>query len=195
MPDLTRQTILEAARKRFIHFGPRKTTMAEIAADCGMSVGNLYRFFDNKEAIVKAVAQWTHENRFQAMVAAVDPAAPALAQNAAALTARMRLTHQITASAPRIMEMIQEVIQNHPEVLVTLEAKTIDLLAGILEEGMARGEIRRDDPRKLAAVIEHSSLRFNLPVFLAQLPLEQIQTELADHLELLALGLAPRSAV
>ena len=33
-----------AAKKRFTHFGYGKTTMAEVAADCDMSPGNLYRF-------------------------------------------------------------------------------------------------------------------------------------------------------
>jgi len=46
--------ILEAAERRFAHYGYGKTTMAEIAQDADMSVGNLYRFFRNKEAIALA---------------------------------------------------------------------------------------------------------------------------------------------
>ena len=54
-----RARILLAAEERFVRYGFGKTTMAEIAADCGMSAGNLYRFFDNKGDIATASAsQW-----------------------------------------------------------------------------------------------------------------------------------------
>src|SRR5215813_5957255 len=51
-----RGLILEAAKKRFSHFGYGKTTMAEVAADCRMSPGNLYRFFAGKLDIAEAIA-------------------------------------------------------------------------------------------------------------------------------------------
>jgi len=46
--NTVRCQIVEAAKKRFSHFGYAKTTMAEVAADCSMSPGNLYRFFPGK---------------------------------------------------------------------------------------------------------------------------------------------------
>ena len=46
--DSIKSQIVAAAKKRFTHFGYGKTTMAEVAADCGMSPGNLYRFFPGK---------------------------------------------------------------------------------------------------------------------------------------------------
>jgi len=46
--DKVRLRILEAAAQRFTQFGYNKTTMAEVAQDCGMSAANLYRYFENK---------------------------------------------------------------------------------------------------------------------------------------------------
>ena len=40
-----RQVILNKAFSRFGRYGFGKTTMAEIAKDCEMSPGNLYRYF------------------------------------------------------------------------------------------------------------------------------------------------------
>ena len=40
--------ILDAASRRFLHYGYGKTTMSEIAKDCNMSTGNLYRYFPSK---------------------------------------------------------------------------------------------------------------------------------------------------
>ena len=54
--DTVRECIVEAAKKRFSHFGYAKTTMAEVASDCAMSPGNLYRFFPGKLDIAEAIA-------------------------------------------------------------------------------------------------------------------------------------------
>jgi TetR/AcrR family transcriptional regulator len=48
-------TILEAARKRFAHYGLAKTTMSEIASDIGMSKASLYYYFPDKEHLFVAV--------------------------------------------------------------------------------------------------------------------------------------------
>lgn len=47
--------IIEAAQKRFAHFGLEKTTMLEIAGDLGMSKASLYYYFADKESIFKEV--------------------------------------------------------------------------------------------------------------------------------------------
>ena len=49
------QLILNAAQKRFAHFGISKTSMEDIAADIGLSKSSLYYYFTTKEDIFKAV--------------------------------------------------------------------------------------------------------------------------------------------
>jgi TetR/AcrR family transcriptional repressor of mexJK operon len=49
------QTILDAARKRFAHYGVAKTTMNEIALDAGMSKASLYYYFPDKEHLFTEV--------------------------------------------------------------------------------------------------------------------------------------------
>jgi AcrR family transcriptional regulator len=55
--DRFRREIVAAARSRFQRYGYAKTSMQEIAADCGMSAANLYRYYDGKLAIGLAVAR------------------------------------------------------------------------------------------------------------------------------------------
>lgn len=50
------QRILEAASRCMLDKGYSATTMADIARDAGMSVGNLYNYFPGKEAIVERFA-------------------------------------------------------------------------------------------------------------------------------------------
>lgn len=47
-----KQHIIEAALKRFSHFGINKTTMSEIAEDIAVSKANLYYYFPDKTALV-----------------------------------------------------------------------------------------------------------------------------------------------
>lgn len=53
--SLRRQQILNAAESCFRQHGFHATSMAEIAKSFGMSAGNIYRFFDSKEAIILAL--------------------------------------------------------------------------------------------------------------------------------------------
>lgn len=50
-----RSAILEAAVKRFIHFGVGKTTMNEIADDLSLSKASLYYYFPDKLSLYAAV--------------------------------------------------------------------------------------------------------------------------------------------
>ena len=52
-----REKIMQAARARFAHYGYPKTTIADVAADCAMSPGNLYRFFKGKIDIAAEIAR------------------------------------------------------------------------------------------------------------------------------------------
>ena len=55
--DLIREKIIVAARERFAHYGYPKTTIAELAEDCAMSSGNIYRFFKGKIDIAVEIAR------------------------------------------------------------------------------------------------------------------------------------------
>lgn len=66
--------IVAAARSRFQQFGYAKTSMQEIAAACGMSAANLYRFYDGKIAIGSAVAAVEQAELFAACDVAVAAA-------------------------------------------------------------------------------------------------------------------------
>jgi TetR/AcrR family transcriptional regulator len=55
--DQKQELIIEAAIKRFAHFGVAKTTMAEIAADLSFSKASLYYYFPDKLNLYAAVFQ------------------------------------------------------------------------------------------------------------------------------------------
>ncbi|TCS60537.1 TetR/AcrR family transcriptional regulator [Varunaivibrio sulfuroxidans] len=55
--DRRRRHILTAAISCFIRDGFHRASMQEICKEAGMSPGNLYRYFDSKEAIIEAIAE------------------------------------------------------------------------------------------------------------------------------------------
>ena len=50
-----RAKILDAARDRMHHYGFKKTTIDEIAADAGVGKGTVYLYFDSKEDLALAI--------------------------------------------------------------------------------------------------------------------------------------------
>jgi AcrR family transcriptional regulator len=57
-PTSERRTqILDAAERRFSRAGFHRTTMQDVAAEAGMSPGNLYRYFPSKDALVAGLCE------------------------------------------------------------------------------------------------------------------------------------------
>ena len=54
---LRRRQVLDAAEKCFRRHGFHAASMAGVAMEAGMSVGHIYRYFENKEAIVAAIVE------------------------------------------------------------------------------------------------------------------------------------------
>jgi len=65
--DARTRQILEAAHGCFARQGFHGTTMQEIADRAGLSVGALYRYFENKEALIEALAAWGREQKRSAV--------------------------------------------------------------------------------------------------------------------------------
>ena len=61
----TRQTILDAASKVFTRDGYVDARMSDVAAEAGLSLGGLYRYFENKEDLFASVIRDLHEELFR----------------------------------------------------------------------------------------------------------------------------------
>ncbi len=61
----TRQTILDTASKVFTRDGYVDARMSDVAAQAGLSLGGLYRYFENKEDLFRSVIRDLHEELFQ----------------------------------------------------------------------------------------------------------------------------------
>src|SRR5215467_1979065 len=55
--EARRRHVREAALACFKRKGFHQASMADICAEAGMSPGNVYRYYDSKEAIIAAIAE------------------------------------------------------------------------------------------------------------------------------------------
>ncbi len=185
----TTERILQAASARFSDYGPCKTTMAEIAADCGMSVGNLYRHFANKQAIMVACIQQQLQEKLDAGIDAAAAHDDPLAALRAFLQTRLCLAHGQFTGTRHLFDLLHAVESYHRDLLMAYEAKVIDAMAEILQQGMACGRFARRDAGQLAYDIHQATLRYNHPVTLKHHPLEVLRSDLDRLIDLLDTGL------
>ena len=189
MPCATDQ-ILDAANRRFADYGYTKTTMAEIATDAGMSVGNLYRHFKNKEAIAIACMRRSLQAKLDAGVTAAERESDALCALRAFLLTRLRIGHGHYAGTRHLFDMMALVNAGHRDMLLAFERLVIRALTGILEQGMRQGRFRDLDAAQTAYDIHQATLRYNNPVHLRFNELAVLERDLNRLVDLLYRGLA-----
>ncbi len=191
MSDETRNRIISAAGERFAHYGYGKTTMAEIAKDCEMSVGNLYRFYKNKEAIAAAGAEACFLEKAETSEEAVDRAESALEQLSAFLTARLQYMYKFVSETPHMHEMVELISTKHKDLLQHYEDRAIDYMASIIKSGQQRGEIREGDPLAMATNLYRAMICFNMPLCMFG-ALDEKEVQLRSLLETFFVGLGNR---
>ena len=117
-PDATCDTatvILDAAQARLLEFGYHKTTMAEIAADCGMSAANLYRYFANKEEIAAECATRCMNERLERLRPIVEDASTSAADKLLAYALMLvEDSHALAGSESRIGELVATITHQRP---------------------------------------------------------------------------------
>lgn len=103
-PAVRRAQIIDAAKQRFREAGFQATTMADIAASAGVSVGLLYRYFPGKEDIIRAIVEADLEAQLFAVERGLDdhPDDPA-----AALEAVMSGVSELVLDRDRTLLMLE----------------------------------------------------------------------------------------
>jgi len=185
-PD--REIIVVAALKRFSHYGYSKTTMAEIASDCEMSVGNLYRFHKNKEDIAVAGARICMTDKAEAGEAAATQAASAMQALRQYCLARLRFLHQFVSETPHMFELVELILGKHRDLLQHFENRAAETISAIILAGIDSGEFRACDAASIAADICNTTTKYNIPLCM-DAPLAQLEAELNSLLNLLEHGL------
>ncbi len=190
----TQARIIDAATERFRHFGYGKTTMAEIARDCGMSAGNLYRFFESKSDIGAAVGQsWFAAAQEVARRAVAERSAPAAARLESFTLAICRFTLEACRDKPRIQEMVDFICLERRDILDAHIAAMQAIVIEILEDGNASGELAVDDVETTAHTFRLACITFDYPPLLTMADEAVLEADARAVVRLLVSGMEPRN--
>lgn len=189
-----RDAILHAAIERILHYGYNKTTMSEIASDCCMSAGNIYRFFPSKidiaEAMTRQFGLETHQG-YSAILR--DQKRTATQKLLDFFTFRMERTFRTFEQHPKLMELVEIMGRERPDYFVEERAQERMLLEKILDEGARAGEFVFESNLTMTAdFVQCAVLKFRVPHLWTTERLEALKQELEGVVSLILTGLTPR---
>ena len=194
-PD-TRQQILDAAMERILHYGYAKTTMSEIAKDCGMSAGNIYRFFASKLDIAEALARKFNAEMYQAYAAIVREKKPAAQRIREFFEFSMSSTYQAIEQKAKILEVAEVLSDERPLYFNEQLAQERVYLVQLLEDGIREGAFRpMERLDETAEFIQAALMKFRFPQLFSHLTLPKLKRELDGVLNLLLAGLSKDAKV
>ena len=192
----TRDRILDAATTRIKHYGYGKTTMAEIASDCDMSPGNIYRFFEAKIDIAEAMARKHYADEQGRMAAIARKRELPVDQRVREIFfTRMRDNYRLVEENAKILEVAEVLAHERPLFFNECLAQDRVTLAALLEEGIDAGVFAPVESAEFTAEMLQASLaKFGFPQLFSRLTLPKLERELDGVLTLVLNGLYARAA-
>lgn len=151
--DKKRTQILEAATRRFAHFGLAKTTMAEIAQDLSFSKALLYYYFPDKNALYAAVLEHVINQSFDEMGGGVSTITDCYEAMMFILDKRIEFVTRYYNLLEYSISAVQQVPDVMACVLEDSKDKERNILATILQKGIDAGRLQVDDVKETAEIL------------------------------------------
>ena len=168
-----RRQILEAARECFIERGFNLTRMDEIARHAGLSKGGLYFHFKSKRDLFVALVEAEYETSmgfFEAIKA--SPQSPK--EKLASLASFFVTFFTANPEYPRFFVVIGEQIlrdETIREFALRLQLNYVEVLSGIVQEGIDNGTFRAEvDPKMIAELMKMLTDGVEIRVSLGDVP-------------------------
>lgn len=156
-----RTKIVKAAQDRLWHYGFKKTTIDEIAADAGIGKGTIYLHFSSKEEIaLEIMAQFKKQSLAQVRLLAVNQELPLLVRIKEMLLQPILASHARCSQSPAALEMVTSVRPNLHARLKPFLHEELAILAQVLDEGNLQGIFSIDDTRATAQTLKHMCAGF-----------------------------------
>ncbi len=155
-PSASRDAILSAARRRFLRFGPRKTTMDEVAREAECSRTTLYSHFRNMEDLYGSLLQQDSEAFIREAESVLDSGG----------SSRKKIRHivDVTRATYARNPVLRLALSGDTEMCLEpvahaftreQERRIIDLLRRVLAQGVEEGSLRAIDPERVAYLMFH----------------------------------------
>jgi TetR/AcrR family transcriptional repressor of mexJK operon len=147
--------ILQAARKRFAHYGFSKVTMDEIAGDVELGKASLYYYFPTKEELFKAVISQEQNEFIKRVEILLQKPITAMEKLKNYVEIRLKFSHELTNLGTLSIHSVLDYKSVFRKLYEDLEQQESNLLKIIIDEGKNSGEFRKDLPDELTKVFIH----------------------------------------
>jgi len=161
---LTPDRILEAAEDVLRRFGPAKATVVDVARALGVSHGSLYRHFPSKAALRDAVTERWLARVSVPLAAVADEDGPAPERLRRWLDLLVASKRRMAREDPELFATYNELAREAREVVRAHVDTLVAQLAGIVADGVARGELQAGDPAAAGRAVFDATARFHNPV-------------------------------
>jgi TetR/AcrR family transcriptional regulator len=144
------ECIINAAQKRFAHYGLCKTTMNEIASDVGMGKASLYYYFPDKETLFESVITKEQQVFFDEMNKFIHANMEATSQ----LKKYVKLRSQHFRHLLNLSNLRSDFFQNGKPVFAkafdAFNKMEIEMVAAILQHGSTTKEFKKINKQEYA---------------------------------------------
>jgi AcrR family transcriptional regulator len=159
----THKLIIEVAGSLFRQIGFHKTTIADIARELRMSPANVYRFFETKSDINKAVCM--------DLLGKIEAEAEKIATSCGAATQRIRnlisaiekAHHKHYTFDRKLHDLKNAAISENWAIMRQHNHRIIAILEQVITSGMASGEFPMGDAKLAARLVNAACIRFSHP--------------------------------
>lgn len=188
-PQDTSTRILTEAERLFRHYGYGKTTIADIAAACGMSAANVYRFFPSKSALMEALCDRIIVDFETALHAVVRMPEPASERLRLFFNTLLRHTSENLLDHHKVHEMVVVAMEERWSTIQCHIDRVTGLIEKIIADGVEAGEFAVADISRTAKCVHTAAMCFCHPVVVAQKMQEDSSARPDEMVALLIAGL------
>ncbi|HAT91818.1 MAG TPA: TetR/AcrR family transcriptional regulator [Sphingobacterium sp.] len=154
--DVKRIKILEAATRRFSHFGMAKTTMSEIAKDLNFSKALLYYYFPDKNSLYSAVFEYVIDKMIEDIEEVIDKGGDFEGIMMYSIDMRVKIINQYYNLFEYTMKMVKELPDELEQVFKESYLREVEIIEKILKIGIDAGEIQVEDINETARILLYS---------------------------------------
>lgn len=174
-----REEIIAAASELFARSGYEQTSMQMIAERAELSVGKLYLHFDGKEAIYREVVEHHAALMRERLETECGPDLPPMRKIRCRMRAALSYIEENIAFARFYLAQTGGDMTTCRE---PAHEQTLQITEELLTEAIGRGDIEREDPRLIAAMI-HGAVHWLMEIALKDdsLPISAVP-ELIDRI-------------
>lgn len=169
LQPLTAATILESAKAQIRRFGETKTNVTDVARDLGVSHAALYRFYRSKSAMMDAIVQEAMDDEARLAAQYIETDGPPAEQLMAMLVDLHRRKRDRFVGDREIHDLYRRIVVDRPDMITTYAERITNLVAGLIDKAVRRGEWHIDDIDVAAGVVRDAVTVYVHPAFVAQL--------------------------